>query len=474
MQKTGERFARVRTALFGSKAFYAHVMAIIIPVVIQNTITNVVSLLDNVMVGQVGTLPMSAVAIDNQLLFVYNLCIFGGLSGAGIFATQFFGASDEDGVRHCFRFKCLVAVAMVAAAFGVFLLMPRQLISLYLSADVAAVEAEATMEYALSYLMIMLAGLPGFAMAQVYASTLRETGETELPMIASVVSIAVNLVFNYLLIFGRFGFPQLGVVGAAWATVLSRYVELMILVIAAHRRIAEFSFLRGAYASMHVPKALFWDIMVRGMPLLVNEFLWSSGIAALMQCYSARGLHVVAAANIAQTVLQLFNVLFMSVGTAVAIMVGQELGSGEGEKAKLTAYRLMTFAVLMSAATGVVLALLSPVIPKIYNTEENVRLLASDLLRIVAFIMPAHAFTHCCYFTLRAGGKTLITFLFDCVYTWVVCVACAYWLAYFTNADILVIYFAVQVVDVIKCIIGFVLVRRGVWIQNIVGGNAAA
>ena len=185
-----------RGRLIGDRTFYQQMIAIVVPIIIQNTVTNVVGLLDNVMVGRVGTLQMSAVAIVNQLLFIFNLCIFGGLAGAGIFATQYAGAGDDEGVRHCFRIKWMIAVAMLVFAGAVFLTVPRQLIGLYLAKDTDAAAAASTLAFGMEYLMIMLLGLAPFAIAQVYSSTLREVGETRLPMIASVVAILVNLVFN--------------------------------------------------------------------------------------------------------------------------------------------------------------------------------------------------------------------------------------------------------------------------------------
>ena len=293
-----QSWGRLRPKLIGDRAFYAEVVSIVVPIIIQNTVSNVVSLLDNVMVGRVGTLQMSAVAIVNQLLFVFNLCIFGGLAGAGIFATQFAGAKDDEGVRHCFRMKWYIALAMLAAACCVFLAMPQKLITSYLAQGTDTADAASTLAYGMDYLMVMLAGLLPFAVSQIYAGTLREVGETKLPMLASIIGILVNLVFNYLLIFGSFGFPKLGVTGAAIATVLSRYVEMTIIVVYTHLRSTRYPFIRGAYRSPYVPGCLVGDIMRRGMPLLVNEFLWSSGMAVLLQCYSVRGLDVVAALSL--------------------------------------------------------------------------------------------------------------------------------------------------------------------------------
>lgn len=460
--------ADLRGTLIGDRAFYAQVVAIVVPIIIQNTVSNVVSLLDNVMVGRVGTLQMSAVAIVNQLLFVFNLCIFGGLAGAGIFATQFAGAQDDEGVRHCFRVKCWIALAMLAAAFGVFLAVPDQLISSYLAAGTSEGDALSTLTFGRDYLMVMLAGLLPFAVSQVYASTLREVGETKLPMLASVVAILVNLVFNYFLIFGTFGFPKLGVTGAAIATVLSRYVEMAIIIIYTHAKSHRFAFIQGAYSSLHVPGRLCRDIALRGMPLLINEFFWSSGMAVLLQCYSVRGLDVVAACNIASTVSNLFKVVFLSMGNAVAIMVGQALGANQIRRAKQTAWRLIVVSVASNVVMATLLVVLAPLIPNIYNTEPHVREIAKQMLWVVATMMPLYSFCHCCYFTLRSGGRTIITFLFDSVFTWAVSIPTAYLLANMTEVSIVPLYLVVQSLELVKAVIGFILVEKGVWVRNIV------
>lgn len=464
---------RLRERMFGDRDFYAQVVAVVVPIIIQNTVSNVVSLLDNVMVGRVGTLQMSAVAIVNQLLFVFNLCIFGGLAGAGIFATQYAGAHDDKGVRDCFRVKWMIALSMLACALVVLIAFPKRLIGMYLAQETAQADAAATLGFGMDYLTVMLWGLLPFGVSQVYASTLREVGETRLPMFASVAAILVNLVFNYFLIFGKCGFPELGVTGAAIATVLSRYVETAVIVVYTHMKSHHFGFIRGAYRSLRVPKPLMISILRRGTPLLVNEFLWSSGMAVLLQCYSVRGLDVVAACNIATTVSNLFKVVFLSMGNAVAIMVGQALGANDIERAKNCTWRLITLSVGSNLIMATLLALFAPAIPNVYNTEPHVRQIATQLIYVVAVMMPAYSFSHCCYFTMRSGGKTIITFLFDSVFTWCVNVPAAWLLAYKTGLGIVPLYFGVQALEMVKVVVGFVLVKKGVWIHNIVAPVAA-
>ncbi len=451
------------------RAIYARILAVALPMMIQNGITNFVSMLDNVMVGQVGTIPMSGVAIANQLLFVFNICVFGATSGAGIFTAQFHGSADEKGVRHTMRFKLLVGLLLTVVGAGIFIGFGDRLLGLYLSGEGSAADAAETMAYGLEYLAVMLWGLLPFALSNAYSSTLRETGETKVPMIAGVVAVLVNLAGNYILIFGHFGAPALGVVGAAVATVISRYVELAIVALWVHLNPNRHPFIRGLYRSMRIPGALTKQIIVKGMPLLVNEFLWSTGMAFLSQCYSTRGLDVVAANNIATTISQVSNVAFLSLGNAVGILMGQMLGAGAPEEqVRRENKKMIRLCVGVCFFIGGVMVALSGLFPRIYNTTESVREIAAGLICITAVMMPVNSYNNAMYFTLRSGGQTFITFVFDSGFSWCVCVPVAFVLSRFTALSILPLYAICVGVDVFKVFVGKYMLDKGVWIRRIV------
>lgn len=454
--------------LIGDRAFYRKLFAVMTPVLIQNVITNFVSLLDNVMVGQVGTEPMSGVAIVNQLMFVFNLCIFGGLAGAGIFTAQFYGKGDHEGVRHTFRAKLYIAIGSILIFAAVFLTRGEQLISLFLHQGEENLDLAATLRYGRDYMLVMLLGMPPFAVMQVYASTLRETGETLLPMKAGVIAVFVNLVLNYILIFGKLGAPALGVEGAAIATVIARFTECFIVIGWTHLHRERNPFIQGAYRSLRVPGQLAKQIVVLGLPLLINEVLWSGGMTVLNQCYSLRGLEVVSAINISTTVSNLFFCAFLSMGTTVSIVIGQLLGAGELEKAVDEDRKLIAFSVALCVVVGIVMALIAPLVPEIYNTTPMVKRLAAELLFVSAAMMPVNAFTNSCYFTLRSGGKTIITFIFDSAFVWVICIPTAFVLSRFTGMAILPMFIIVQALDLIKCVVGFYLVKARKWVNNLV------
>lgn len=451
----------------GTREFYKRLLLLAVPIMIQNAITNFVGFLDNIMVGQLGTEPMSGVAIVNQLIFVFNLLVFGGLSGAGIFGAQFYGNGDHKGVRDTFRFKLLFGMIIVVVTFIVLVTCGESLIRLYLTNGEEG-NLQQTFEYGKEYLMVILLEIIPFVVVQIYASTLRETGQTLLPMFAGIIAVFVNLAGNYVLIFGKFGAPQMGVAGAAAATVLARIVECAIVIIWTHHKKEQNQFVIGVYRSLRVPRRLALDIVKKGSPLLVNEALWSAGIALVNQCFSVRGFTVVAATNISSTIGNLFNVVFIAMGSAVAIMVGQQLGASEFEKAKDTAAKVIAFSVCCTLLTSLLMILLSGVFPGLYNTTEDVREMAGAMIRITAYLMPMQAFLHATYFTIRSGGRTIITFLFDSGFSWVVAIPFIYGIVHFTGLPILVVFTLYYSLDFIKAAVGYILLKKGIWLQNIV------
>ena len=453
----------------GDKAFYRRVFQIAIPIIIQNGITNFVSLLDNIMIGQVGTVQMSGVAIVNQLMFVFNLCIFGATSGAGIFTAQFYGSHDNEGVRYTFRLKMLIGIVLSALGIGAFCLAGSPLIQLYLKGDGNTADAASTLAYGLDYLKVMLWGLVPFALSNAYSGTLRETNQTLVPMLAGVVAVFVNLVLNYILIFGHFGAPTMGVRGAAIATVISRYVELAIVAGWTHLHSVDNPFIVGAYRSLRIPAALTRQITVKGMPLLINEALWSVGMATINQCYSTRGLDVVAATNISSTLNNLSSIVYLAMGNVVGIIVGQQLGSGADRKTVQDTDRKLIFTSVVSCLLfGCLMAAFSGVFPLFYNTTQDVRNLATKLICIMAIIMPFHAYAHATYFTLRSGGQTMVTFLFDSCFVWVCSVPLAFCLSRFTGLPIVPLFAVCQSCELLKCLLGAYMLRKGTWIQNLV------
>ena len=456
------------TGINGDREYIRKLLKIAIPMMIQNGISNFVNLLDNLMIGRVGTNALSGVAIANQLIFVFYLVIFGATAGVGIFTAQYKGSGDDDGIRHTFQFKIIFNTFLAAVCVAVLAIFSRNLINLFLLGEGDPADAAETLEIGVKYMNIILISLVPIGITQAYAGTLRDLGSTKVPMFASLVAIFVNLVGNYLLIYGHLGLPALGASGAAIATVISRFVELGILVIYTGRHSDLFPFIKGAFKTIKIPGRLALRFLQKALPLMANETLWSLGMTTINQSYSYRSLDAVAALNIQSTIWNLMAVAFIAMGEAVGIMMGHILGSGELEGAKEKAGKMRMVTVLCGLIFGLLLAAVSPFFPLLYNTSDYIRHLATVFILISAVMMPFCSYTHASYFIIRSGGNAFITVLFDSVYTWVIVVPLAFCLSRFTDMNVTWMLAIVNGMEVIKCSIAFVFVKSGIWVKNIV------
>lgn len=457
-----------RKKYIGDRNFYKSVLIMVIPMILQNLVTNFVSLIDNIMVGQIGTMQMNGVSIVNQFMFVFNITIFGAVAGAGIFGAQFFGKGDHEGHKYTVRFRLIVCTVIVAIALLVFGFFDTPLISLFLSKEDTPEEIAQTLEYGRKYMRVSLAGLLPFGIGQAYSSTVRECGETKIPMIASITAVAVNLFLDYALIFGKFGFPEMQVEGAALATVVSKFIEMGVVMLWVHTHKSRNKYAVGLYKGFGIPSELAVQMIKKGVPLLFNEFLWSLGMSVIAQCYSERGLDAVAARNISSTMTNLFGTVYIQLGSCIGIIVGAKLGANKLKDARDTDNKLLFFSVFATVIVAVLMFPLAHIFPMLYKTETEIRELASYMIIIQAIAMPLCSYSNACYFTLRSGGKTGITFLFDFGYTWLVMIPLAYISAHFTSMDIHPLFAMVTLSEIIKVIIGYFMVKSDIWINNLV------
>ena len=452
----------------GDRDFYKKVLSLAVPIMLQNGISNLVNMIDNIMVGSLGTEQMSGVAIVNQILFVFNLCIFGGIAGIGIFTAQYFGKGDNEGIRRTLRLKLLTGIFILAAALALFSSCGDVLIRSFIHESESAADLALAFKSASDYLKIMMLGLFPFVITNVYSSTLRETEKPMLPMISGIIAVMINLTLNYLLIFGMLGLPALGIRGAAVATVISRISECLIIATASHLSKKSHPYLEGVYKTLLIPISEFKRILPKSLPLLINETFWAAGTAMLTRCYSFRGLDAVAAANICSTITNIFIIAAITFGDSIAIIVGGLLGAGELEKAKDTDRKLIAFSFAVCSALAIILACTSDIYPRAFNTSEISREFAAVFLKCYALYLPFNSLINSCYFTLRCGGKTIVTFLFDSVYMIFVCVPFTYVLAKYTALPVTAVYAGSLAIEVFKVIIGLTLVKKGAWINNLV------
>ena len=525
-------FKKLKKTFIGNKAFYRTLLVILLPLVVQQGFTSFVNMLDTLMVGSLGEESLSAVGVVNQIMMVFNLTLFGGLSGISIFGSQFAGKGDVDGMRQSFRAKLYFGAFVFALGLLILMTFGDSFIGVFMAAEKSPLSqvsltpaalqgvnalfavrgtdfvcaglgalpaglssalengaevysasltalAESRVAFAMQeghdYLTIMLFGLLPFILVQCYAGSMREMGKTVAIMVASIVAILTNLVLNFLLIYEPREFlgmsiwgAGLGVRGAAVATVISRFVEMFIVLIYAHCHQNRYIFLKGAFRNGYVPLSLLRRVAVTGSPLLLNEVLWSLGMTFINQCYSTRGMTALAALNITSTAWNLFCIVMFAMGNAVSIMVGQYLGRGDKQGARDVDNKLLFITVVSHIILGAGLCACSGFIPFMFDVSARAQQLATRTLVIAGLSLPIHAFLHATYFTIRSGGKTLITFLFDSVYTWAVPAVLAFCLSRFTDADVVTMYFCIQFIDVVKLVIGLFMLRSDFWANNIV------
>ncbi|MBP5607845.1 MAG: MATE family efflux transporter [Lachnospiraceae bacterium] len=457
----------------GNKAFYSAVLAVAVPIMVQNGVSSRVRMLDNLMIGHLGTDPLSGVAISNQLMFVFFLLVFGATAGVGIFTAQYHGMGDTEGVRNTFRAKLVINTVLCIICILVLKKFSKPLIAMflhggeYVKGDVVDHSA-LILSIGSRYMDIMLFGLIPVGITNAFAGTLRDTGQTKVPMMASVIAIFVNLIGNLLLIYGYLGLPALGADGAAIATVISRFVEMFVLIIYTTTHSKEHPFIKGVFRHFFIPGRLMGKYLLKSLPLMLNETLWAAGQTFMNQCYSYRSLDAVAALNIENTLWGFLGVAFLAMGEAVGILVGQVLGSGDIEKAKDHARKMRAFTVGCGIVFGLLMILISPFFPLLYNTSDLIRFMATKLIVIFGALMPVFAYTHASYFTIRSGGNTFITFVFDSCFAWLIVAPLAYVLSRYTQIDVVLMVLIVQSAEILKAVIGGAMVISGIWAKNIV------
>ena len=443
-------------------------LKIAVPMMIQNGVSQIVNLLDNFMIGQVSTNALSGVGIANQMMFVFYLMTFGATAGSGIFTAQYYGNNDWEGVRITFRFKLITNLVLSVLACFIFFFGASFLVSRFLQGEGDPADAAATLKIGIQYLQVMVISLIPIGICQAYGGTLRDIGQTKVPLFASACAIAVNFFGNLILIYGLLGFPALGALGAAIATVISRFVELGVLVIyvATHKK--KCPFIVGAFSRFKIPAKMAKEFIIKSTPLLLNETLWSFGITMLNQSYSYRTLDAMAAIQIETSIYNVMMVAFVAMGEAVGILTGQILGSGRVEEAKKNAFKTVWFTVAFGALFGILMICVSPFFPMIFTeATANQKAIATWLIVINGILMPFYSFTHASYFIIRSGGKTFITMIFDSGFVWLLSVPFAFILSHYTGMPLIWMVAAVQSLELIKCITGGLFVKSGIWAKNI-------
>lgn len=447
-----------RKKWFGSISFYRHVFVIAAPLMLQQLIMSAVNLVDNLMVGQLGDAAIGGVGVVNRYYMIANFSAMGLVAAASIFISQFYGAKDKIHLKMTFRYA-IIGVYLIIIPFTVFSLIAPQWIIGFFTKEIA---------YHLEgvrYLSVVAYSFIPMGLTIVIASALRSIGETRIPLYANMLSVFINAGFNYVLIFGHFGFPALGVVGAAIATVIARVVEAAVLIYVIRRK--EYPFTSKITELLQISPRLIRTITLKALPLVANELLWSAGMAMLLKLYATRGADVITAYSVAGTTSDLFFSLFGGMAGATTIIIGQKLGANELEEARENGYHMLTFAIFLAFVFGFGIFACSFVIPNLYDLTPQTHELATNLIRVIAVMFWIYMMNAECYFILRAGGDTFSTMIMDSCFMWLINIPVVALVAYFTNFNIYLVYIVGQLTDLLKMTLAVTLVRKEKWVHNL-------
>lgn len=440
------------------KKFQKAVMLIAVPLMMQQLVVSSVNLIDNLMVGQLGDVALSGVSMANRFYMIVWAGVNGMIASSVIYLSQYNGAKDEKHMKQSFRFMIVSSYFLCIPLFLIAFIFPEFIIAFFIK-DAAVIEAGS------AYLKVAALSYLPSVISLCIASALRALGDTKKPLVISIVSVLTNAIFNYCLIFGVFGFPQLGVVGAAFATLIARIVEAIIYLVALKRSDMPFK------TKIHNLFKFEWElakrITVRAFPLCVNEILWSFGMSTLVRSYSHRGLVVNTAYSMSATISDLFFVLFGGMATASTVLIGTPLGANKLEEAKENGYKLLGFSLILAAVIVVLMFSTSFIAPYFYNVSMEAKHLSANFLRIMAMFFMLYMFNTSIYFVLRAGGDTKSTLFMDSGFMWTLNIPIVMFLSYCTSLPVLVVYAIGQSTDLLKAVVSYYLLRKEKWVRNL-------
>lgn len=447
--------------LFQNDGFPRRILALAIPIMFQQMFVNLVNLLDNLMVGQLGETAMSAVAAANKYNMIGLFAINGVGVAAGVYISQFYGAKEEERVRESYHFSLLASALIVILLVLPGLLIPDK-IGLFFVHDESVVQP--IKDY---FPMAVLSFVP-----QIYSfatqNAMRTLGESRKSLYLSLVAVLSNVVFNYIFIFGHLGAPALGVKGAALGSLLARTCEL----IATRLMVRKYRFIFSGHLRQvfTIHPAVTKAITRKALPLVINEIGYSSGMALLFKFYGTRGKQVLAAMAIMSTCSELFFAIFAGIAVATMVVVGQPLGANQLEEARSNAYRLYKMGLLFAGVFSLLMLASSFVMPEFYAVSAEVKGLAAYFLRLYAIFYVFYTISSLAYQILRAGGAMRQTMIMDAGFFWLVNLPVVGMVAYLTDWSIEIMFLCGQLTDIVKCFVSSHLLVKEEWVTNLAAG----
>ena len=444
---------------FKDRVFYARLFKIAMPIAIQNFITSSLNMVGVVMIGQLGDAPVAGVALANQIFFILMLLVFGITSGAAMFTAQLWGKEDIHNIRKVLSISNALGLLGGLVFLGIAELAPDFAIGIY-SRDPAVIALGS------EYLRIFGWAFLFFPVTYSYAAVLRSIGDVRTPLLSTFTSLSFNTLLSYLLIFGKFGFPAMGVIGAAIAALISRVLECGLLLWLTYRS--------GSPAACTLKELLDIDlhfaqkILKPVLPIALNELLWSLGVTVYYVIYARIGTEAVAAMNIASTIDNLAFVAFMSIASACAVVIGNQIGAGEERDAYQSALRTIGLGIVGAILMGGLILVTAGPVLSLYKVSPIVIEHAHKVLIVMAVFYWVRASNNIFFIGIfRSGGDIRFAFILDAGMIWVVGVPMAFLGAFIFHLPVYWVYLMVLSDEFTKFVVGMVRLFSKKWIHNL-------
>ena len=442
------------------KAFLKTMFILALPITLQSFITSSLNLVDTMMVGSLQETAISAVGLANKYMFIFTLCIMGVNAGANVFMSQLWGKRDVKGIKTFLGLDITVGL-MVAGLFGGLAFFGPNIIMGIMSGDLEV------MALGERYLQIVAVSCIFMSITQAYSTALRSTEQTRLPMYGSLIGVAINIVLNWVLIFGKLGMPELGVQGAAWATMIARLIEMIFVVgmvyITKNKVAANFrEMFNYKWATVGTYFRTSWSV-------ILNELIFSCGSAAYSIAYAKISTNASATMQISGTIIDMFFIFLTGIGTAAAIMIGNKIGAQEEDRAKEYATHVGRLTPLIGITLGIGLWLLAPIVPTWFKIQPETYQDTVMVLRIMALFMPLRTFNAIMIIgVFRGGADTMYSMLVQAGTILCYSVPLAFIGAVGLKWAVYSVFFLVCTEEIVKVPFEFWRLKSGKWIRNVV------
>lgn len=447
------------TKTIEKRNFYKKLLQLAVPIMVHQLLINSASFVDTIMIGQLGAESVAAVGLANQMFFLINLIYFGLGSGSGVLMSQFWGAKNQNGFKKAFVLAITTSsIFALIFSFSSFF-FPRQIMSFF-------IKDEQVIILGIQYLKIVSISYFFSSIAFIYATAFRSIHNTKIPLFVALLSLSINTLGNYVLIFGIGPFPKLGVQGAAISTTFCRFVEGALLIGLTYKK--KNSALRlNKNSNLVFTKIFIKKFFKASSPVVLNELTWALGMVAYKYAFSKMGTNAIAAVQVTESITGLFFVVIMGFSMAASIMIGNKVGEKEYEVAQIMSNRFLFISLISGVLMGLLLLVSAPVLTRLFSLNDTVSTLIIKTLFYYSFLFPLKfVVTVIIVGIIRGGGSTTFAFLSEALCVWLIGVPSVFIAIFIFDLPLPLVYLVMSLEEVAKTIIGFIKIKSKTWIKD--------